>query len=47
MNLAVFSENVAAKRLYTSFRFITYGVEKRALKFEQNYLDDDLMVLML
>ena len=45
--LTVVSSNVAAKKLYTSLGFEVYGTEKRALKFNQTYLDEDLMVLFL
>ena len=45
--LTVVSSNVAAKKLYTSLGFEVYGTEKRALKIEQTYLDEDLMVLFL
>ena len=45
--LTVVSSNVAAKKLYTSLGFEVYGTEKRALKIDQTYLDEDLMVLFL
>ena len=47
LNLAVFSDNIPAKRLYKNIGFLIYGVEKRAVKIESSYLDEDLMVLML
>ncbi len=47
VHLTVVSSNVAAKKLYTSLGFELYGIEKRALKMNQTYLDEDLMVLFL
>jgi RimJ/RimL family protein N-acetyltransferase len=44
INLTVTSTNVPAKRLYNSLGFTTYGVDKRALKIEGQYFDDELMV---
>ncbi|MBA3945841.1 MAG: GNAT family N-acetyltransferase [Herpetosiphonaceae bacterium] len=43
--LSVVTTNVAARQLYASLGFKTYGVEPRALKVGQQYLDEDLMVL--
>ena len=45
--LTVVSSNSAAKRLYSSLGFEVYGTEKRALKIDQTYFDEDLMVLFL
>ena len=45
LNLAVVSNNVAAKKLYHSLGFKVYGVERNALKFGGCYFDEDLMVL--
>ena len=45
LNLAVVSNNVAAKQLYNSLGFKVYGVERKALKFDGCYFDEDLMVL--
>jgi ribosomal protein S18 acetylase RimI-like enzyme len=47
IELAVGSEQTAAKRLYESFGFKYYGREKRALKVGDDYVDQDLMVLRL
>ena len=47
INLAVVSENVAAKKLYKSVGFEVYGVERNALKFNNQYFDEDLMVLFI
>ena len=47
IHLTVVSSNVAAKKLYSSLGFEVYGTEKRALKMDQTYLDEDLMVLFL
>ncbi|MFS0688319.1 GNAT family N-acetyltransferase [Sporosarcina sp. 179-K 8C2 HS] len=45
--LTVVNSNVAAKNLYFSLGFEVYGTDKRALKVEHTYLDEDLMVLFL
>ncbi len=45
INLTVISENKAAKKLYKSLGFETYGVERNALKFNGQYFDEELMVL--
>jgi ribosomal protein S18 acetylase RimI-like enzyme len=45
INLAVVANNEPAKRLYNSIGFQVYGVEKNALKFNEKYFDEELMVL--
>jgi ribosomal protein S18 acetylase RimI-like enzyme len=45
--LGVSAGNTAAKRLYESLGFETYGREARALKIGEHYLDEELMVLYL
>ncbi len=45
--IAVTSINEAAKRLYLSLGFKTYGIDYRALKFDDTYYDEELMVLKL
>ncbi|WPK10428.1 GNAT family N-acetyltransferase [Lysinibacillus louembei] len=45
INLTVVSDNDSTKQLYTSLGFETYGVERNALKFNEQYFDEDLMVL--
>ena len=40
--LAVVSNNIKAKKLYESFGFITYGIEEKAMKGDNRYLDEDL-----
>ncbi|WP_323693359.1 GNAT family N-acetyltransferase [Sporosarcina jeotgali] len=45
--LTVVTTNKSAKNLYTSLGFETYGIEKRALKLDNRYFDEDLMVLFL
>ncbi|QVY62285.1 GNAT family N-acetyltransferase [Cytobacillus gottheilii] len=45
--LTVMSENHSAKRLYESYGFKTYGVEKNALKVDGAYYDEDHMMLIL
>jgi len=47
INLTVVSENLSAKKLYSSIGFETYGVERNALKSNGVYYDEDLMVLFL
>jgi ribosomal protein S18 acetylase RimI-like enzyme len=47
LQLAVVSENEAARRLYGSLGFVEYGVEKRALKQDGRYYDEVLMVKFL
>lgn len=47
INLAVVTTNEPAKRLYTSLGFEVYGTEKRALKLNDTYVDEDHMVLFL
>jgi RimJ/RimL family protein N-acetyltransferase len=45
--LAVVTTRPVARQLYESFGFATYGVEPRALKLGDRYLDEALMVLRL
>ena len=45
--LTVSSENHPAKKLYSSLGFKTYGVDRKALKLDNTYLDEELMVLYL
>ena len=45
--LTVVTTNKSAKNLYTSLGFETFGIEKRALKLDNRYFDEDLMVLFL
>jgi ribosomal protein S18 acetylase RimI-like enzyme len=45
--LSVTSSNEPARKLYETLGFKTYGIEKRALKVENLYFDDELMVLFL
>ncbi|WP_099159248.1 GNAT family N-acetyltransferase [Virgibacillus ndiopensis] len=45
--LSVVANNEPAKRLYKSFGFKTYGIDRKALKVENVYLDEELMVLNL
>jgi len=47
INLTVVTNNYNAKRLYQSLGFEIYGQERNALKYENQYYDDDLMVLWL
>ena len=43
--LGVSVGNTAAKSLYESFGFKTYGCETHALKIGDSYVDEELMVL--
>jgi ribosomal protein S18 acetylase RimI-like enzyme len=45
--LTVTSSNEPARKLYQSLGFKTYGIDKRALKIENTYFDEELMVLVL
>ncbi len=45
--LAVASTQDAAKQLYRSFGFETYGTEPRALKVGSTYIDEDHMILLV
>ncbi|AIQ61614.1 GNAT family N-acetyltransferase [Paenibacillus borealis] len=47
LNLTVTSNNLSAKGLYESLGFICYGTEPKAMKVGDEYLDEDLMILML
>jgi RimJ/RimL family protein N-acetyltransferase len=47
LNLTVVSSNEKAKNLYTSLGFASYGVEEKALKVDETYYDEELMVLFL
>ncbi|KGA95864.1 GNAT family acetyltransferase [Alkalihalobacillus alcalophilus ATCC 27647 = CGMCC 1.3604] len=47
INLTVVSENRAAKSLYKTIGFEVYGVERNALKFKEQYFDEELMVLYI
>lgn len=47
LQLSVVSTNQSAKQLYTSLGFSDYGHEKRALKADGVYYDEDHMVLFL
>jgi ribosomal protein S18 acetylase RimI-like enzyme len=47
IELSVFSNNDTAKRLYRKFNFKTIGVRPRAIKRDGNYLDEDIMILIL
>jgi ribosomal protein S18 acetylase RimI-like enzyme len=45
--LGISTGNVVAKRLYESLGFEGYGREARALKFGNEYVDEELMILYL
>jgi len=47
INLTVNAGNTAAKKLYTSLGFQSYGTEIRSLKIDEIYYDEDYMVLFL
>jgi RimJ/RimL family protein N-acetyltransferase len=47
VNLAVGTFNQPARALYKSLGFETYGIEPRAIKIENTYVDEELMVLQL
>ncbi|MCR8634689.1 GNAT family N-acetyltransferase [Paenibacillus radicis (ex Xue et al. 2023)] len=45
IKLTVVSNNLAAKKLYESIGFTTYGTERNAMKTNGQYWDDDMMVI--
>lgn len=47
LHLAVVTTNTAARQLYRSLGFEVYGLEPRALKQDEQYWDEELMVLRL
>ncbi len=47
LTLTVVTNNEAARGLYHSCGFKPYGTEKRALKYNHEYFDEELMVLFL
>ena len=47
INLAVVSGNPAARSLYISLGFVSYGLECRAVFVNGEYLDDEYMTLFL
>lgn len=47
LNLSVVSTNISAKKLYESLGFETYGLERNALKQNEEYFDEEFMVLQL
>ncbi|MDQ0271518.1 GNAT family N-acetyltransferase [Cytobacillus purgationiresistens] len=47
VQLTVMSLNIPALKLYASLGFEPYGKERHALKIDDNYFDEDHMVLFL
>ena len=47
ITLTVAATQAAARELYLSLGFTTYGVEPRSLKIDGEHVDDELMVLFL
>ncbi|WP_257348447.1 GNAT family N-acetyltransferase [Pseudalkalibacillus decolorationis] len=47
LKLTVVTENVAAKGLYTSLGFKSFGIEEKALKVNDKYYDEEYMTLFL
>jgi RimJ/RimL family protein N-acetyltransferase len=47
INLTVIENNEAAKALYRKCGFVTFGSEKRAIKWKGRYFTEDQMVLFL
>jgi ribosomal protein S18 acetylase RimI-like enzyme len=47
IQLGVVVTQTAARQLYASLGFVVFGVEKRAVKIGEAYLDEELMVLHL
>ena len=44
VHLCVVTENEAARRLYMSLGFVSYGIEPRSLRIGDRYYDEDLMI---
>jgi ribosomal protein S18 acetylase RimI-like enzyme len=44
IQLEVVTDNLAARRLYVALGFEPYGIEEHALRVEDRYLDEVLMV---
>lgn len=47
INISVVTTNESAKKLYSKLGFSVFGTEKKALKLEHIYFDEDHMVLYL
>lgn len=47
LDLSVTAGNEAAQRLYRQMGFVPYGLERRAFKIDDRYLDSELMALDL
>ena len=47
VDLVVVTRQFAARNLYTSFGFIPFGLERRALKLDGDFLDEEYLVLFL
>ena len=47
IHLAVSTTQDAARHLYRSLGFESYGIEPRALKIDSTYVDEDHMVLCI
>jgi ribosomal protein S18 acetylase RimI-like enzyme len=45
--LAVATVQTAARELYRSLGFVSFGIEPHALKVDSNYIDEDHMILRL
>ena len=45
VNLTVIAGNATAQKLYRSYGFVTFGVEKKAIKWKGKYFDEEQMVL--
>jgi ribosomal protein S18 acetylase RimI-like enzyme len=47
LHLSVTAGNIPARRLYQNLGFRTYGIERRALKLGEEFIDEELMALDL
>ncbi len=47
IKLAVHTENVAAKKLYESFGFLSYGIEPNSMKINERFFHEELMALSI
>lgn len=47
INLTVVSSNLSAKKIYSDLGFEVFGTEMKAMKYDNQYYNEDMMVLFL
>lgn len=47
INLTVVSSNLIAKKIYSDLGFEVFGTEMKAMKYDNQYYNEDMMVLFL